>query len=96
MKNFDINAISLTIRFTCEDMDETVELGTSVMPVPNYMAETIHDSENSDEEVIEYDDNHRYRVVLYANTAEGNVEVFNEDTGEEIENFEVESHFAEE
>lgn len=90
MKNFNVNASKLTIEFTCEKTNEHVVLVFDEIPVPNYEAETIRDSENSTEQEYDFENGRSYKVVVYINIVEGNVEVF--DTTEEefeIENFEL-------
>ena len=50
MKSFNVNASKLTIVFTCEMTNEQVVLVFDEMPNPNYAAETVRDSENSNEQ----------------------------------------------
>ena len=91
MKQFDVNAIGLRIRFVNRENEEIEELEVTEMPVPNFLSDTIHDSENSIEEEFESDlDGHSYRVVVYKNTAEGNVEVFDLTSDKEVTDFEIE------
>lgn len=91
MKVFNVNATGLIIRFVCEENGEVVELIVSEMPEPNYLSESIRDSENSAEVEFESDGNgHSYRVVVYKSTAEGNVEVYDTTIDEEIIDFECE------
>jgi hypothetical protein len=90
MKIFNVNASKLTIEFICEKTNEQVVLVFDDMPIPNYTAETIKDGENSTEQEFAYENGRSYKVVVYKNTAEGNVEVF--DTTEEefeINDFEL-------
>lgn len=91
MKVFNVNATGLIIRFVCEENGEDVELQVSEMPEPNYLSESIRDSENSTEVEFESDGNgHSYRVAVYKSTVEGNVEVYDTTLDEEIEDFECE------
>ena len=76
MKSFNINASGLTIEFTCEITNEQVVLEVDEMPIPNYESDTIRDSENSTEQEFDYDNGRFYKVVVYKNTTEGNIEVF--------------------
>ena len=76
MKSFNVNASKLTIVFTCEMTNEQVVLVFDEMPNPNYAAETVRDSENSNEQEFDYENGRSYKVVVYKNIAEGNVEVF--------------------
>ena len=96
MKSFNVNASKLTIVFTCEMTNEQVVLVFDEMPNPNYAAETVRDSENSNEQEFDYENGRSYKVVVYKNIAEGNVEVF--DTTEEefeIEDFKLFKEFEE-
>lgn len=89
MKQFNVNATTLHISFICRDCGELIELEVSEIPQPNYAADSVADSENSDEITMQYDDDHSYRVVLYVNMVEGNVEVFDDETNEEITDIKV-------
>ena len=90
MKQFNPNATRLIIRFTNgEDDDWEID----EIPCANYEAETIRDSENSTEVINETE---KYRAVLYVDTAEGNIEIFDNETDEEIIEFEVEEIVDEE
>ena len=67
------------------------------MPLPNYNSDFIGDSENSTDQEFDFENGHSYRVVVYKNTAEGNVEVFDITDDEfEIEEFIVNEEFDEE
>lgn len=91
MKQFNVNATGLIIRFACSADQEFEEFEITEMPEPNFLSETIRDSENSIEEEFESDsDSHTYKVVVYKNLAEGNVEVFDTSSDEEITEFEIE------
>lgn len=94
MKTYNVNATSLIIRFTDEE-ENVVEHEVIELPCPNYMGDTAENSENSTEEYVE-DDNIRYKIELYANIYEGNVAIYNDDTNEEIEDFEIEELYDEE
>ncbi len=90
MKSFNVNASNLTIEFTCEKTNEQIVLVIDEMPTPNYAAETIRDSENSTGQEFDYENGRSYKVVVYKNTVEGNVEVFDiTDEEFEIEDFEL-------
>jgi len=91
MKNFNVNATGLIIRFACSANQDLEELQISELPEPNFFLDTIRDSENSTEEVFESDtEGHSYKVVVYKNIAEGNVEVFDLTSDEEVTEFEIE------
>lgn len=97
MRFFNVNASKLTIEFTCEKTNEQVVLVFDDMPIPNYAAGPIRDSDNSTEQEFEYENGRSYKVVVYKNTTEGNVEVF--DTTEEefeIDDFVLFEEFEEE
>jgi len=97
MKSFNVNASGLTIKFTCEITNEEVVLEVDEMPIPNYESDTIRNSENPTEQEFDYDNGRSYKVVVYKNIAEGNVEVY--DTTEDefaIEDFEIIEEFEEE
>lgn len=94
MKQFDVNAVGLRIRFVSRENEEIEELEVTEMPFPNFLSDSIRDSENSIEEEFESDsDGHSYRVVVYKSAAEGNVEVFDLTSDEEVADFEVEEYY---
>ncbi len=94
MKQFDVNADRLIIRFDSLVNHEEIEHEFIDMPIPDYCAETIRNSENSEEEVFDPEvDGHTYKIVVYKNTVEGNVEVFDETENTEIDDFEIEELF---
>ena len=91
MKQYNENAESITIRFNSAVNGEEIELEVKEMPMADYLSETINGSENSIEEEFESEiDDHTYRVVVYKNTVEGNVEVFDDTDDSEIDDFEIE------
>ena len=97
MEHFNVNAISLTVSFIdVEGKERTLEI--QELPTPNYAAETIGDSMNSTEEEFSFDDGRTYKVVMYADMAEGSIELFDITADEEIEieDFEVGEEFDEE
>ena len=83
MKTFNPTAQKLVVYF--ENDDEYI-WEIDEIPCANIYAESIRDSENSTE-VISEDEN--YRAVLYVNTTEGNIEIFNNETDEEITEFTI-------
>ena len=89
MKTYNITAVSLKIWFTNED-GNLVEGEVTDLPQPNLQAKNAEKSRNSDEKTIDYDEEHSYKVVLEVNMYEGNVQIFNDETDEEIENFDIE------
>ena len=85
MKQYDLNATKLNVIFNdgsnnCWEINE--------IPTGNLLAEHIGDSENSIEVIS---DDEKYRAILYANIAEGQIEIYNNETDEEITDFEVKS-----
>lgn len=98
MKSFNVNASKLTIKFTCEKTNEQVVLVFDEMPNPNYAAEIIRDSEIPNEQEYDYENGRSYKVVVYKNIVEGNVEVFDTTEEEEVEiiDFELFEGFEEE
>lgn len=89
MKEFNLNATSLIVRFDNEEGEE-IEWEIDSLPTPNPFADTASDSENSDEYIHE---DEKYRAVVYVNNNEGNIELFNNETDDEIEDFEVEEFY---
>lgn len=89
MKNFSLHATSLIVRYIDKD-DEKVEWEIDELPFANFEAETIGDSENNDEYIS---DDENYKAVIYVNTTEGNIQLFNNITDEEIYDFEIEEVF---
>lgn len=89
MKEFNVNATSLIVRFDNEEGEE-IEWKIDSLPIPNPFADTTSDSENSDEYIHE---DEKYRAVVYVNNNEGNIELFNNETDDEIEDFEVEEFY---
>lgn len=57
MKQIDFNHVaeSITLYCTCPLCGERIDSDTLCVPQPNYMAETVRDSENSDEYEISCD-----------------------------------------
>lgn len=84
MKQFNPNATRLIISF---DNNEDEEWEIDEIPSANFEAESIRDSENS---IEVFNDTEKYRAILYVNSTEGNIEVFDNETDEEITDFEVE------
>ncbi len=95
MKHFNVNATSLTVSFLGKIDNEKKEVQINTLPLPNYEAETVNDSENSEEEEFLLEDGHSYRVVIYKNIAEGSIELFDNTIDEEISDFDIEEHFDE-
>ena len=94
MNSFNVNASALNISFVCEITDEQVSIYFDKMPEPNWQADSINASENSDEDEFDADNGRKYKVVAYKNTVEGNVEVFDVTDDEfEVEDFEIEEEF---
>lgn len=89
MKQFNLNATRLIISLGISE-DEKWEIDE--IPSANFESETIRDSENSTEVI---DETEKYRAVLYVNMVEGNIELFNNETDEEITDFEIEEIFDE-
>lgn len=90
MKSFNVNTSKLTIEFTCEKTNEQVVLVFDEMPIPNHDAETIRDSETYGEQEFDYENGRSYKVVVYKNIVEGNVEVFDATEEDfEIEDFKL-------
>lgn len=85
MKNFNQNATKLIISL---NNGEKWEIESA-----NINAETIRDSENSTEVIS---DDEKYKAVLYVNQAEGNIEIYDNDSDEEITDFDVREIFEEE
>ena len=97
MKQFNINAIGLTIKFSCQSNGEYVAFEIDSIPSPNYFADSIRDSENSsEEEFVPFEDGDTYVVRIYVNTAEGNVELINLSTDENIDDYIIEEHLENE
>lgn len=90
MKQFDSNAESLIVRFT-DKKGEEIEWEIDELPCADFEAETIEDSENSEEYIHE---DEVYRANIYVNQVEGNIEIFDTVSDEEITDFEVEEIFA--
>lgn len=88
MKNFNQNATKLIISLNNGEKWEIDEI-----PSANINAETIRDSENSTEVIS---DDEKYKAVLYVNQAEGNIEIYDNDSDEEITDFDVREVFEEE
>ncbi|MDE5711787.1 hypothetical protein [Bacteroides sp.] len=94
MKNYNINATGLVVRFLCANCHEEVVSMIESLPIPNYESETIGDSENSVEEEIQCENcGCQYIVNLYANITEGQIDIVNDETGECIEDFQIEEVF---
>lgn len=90
METFNVNATSLTVEMTCVECGESFTATLDEMPMANFAADNASDSENSEENSFECTEcGHSYRAVLYKNMDEGNVEIFDEDTDEEIKDFEI-------
>lgn len=89
MKEFNVNAASLIISFV-DDEGEEIEWEIDSLPIPNPFADTACDSENSEEYISE---DEKYRANIYVNNNEGNIELFNNETEEEIDDFEVKEIF---
>ena len=95
MKNFSVNATALDITFTCDITHEEVILYIGEMPEPNWLADSIRDSENSLDEEFDADNGRSYRVIVYKNQTEGNVEVFDITEEEfEINEFEINEYYV--
>ena len=86
MKEFNIAATRLLISFVDENKEDVL-MEINNIPRGNFNSDTIRDSENSDEVLSE---DERFKAVIYANMVEGNIELFNNETDEEITDFEVE------
>ena len=86
MKQFNPNATKLIARFVDKTINEEIEWEIDEIPSANIEAETIKDSENSTEIIS---DDESFRAVLYTNMYEGNIEVFNNETDEEITDFDI-------
>lgn len=96
MTPFSLNATRLCITFTSEKEDEEVMWEIDEIPTPNYLAESVRDSENSEEfEFTPFEDGDTYRAVIYVNNAEASIELFNDTEDEEITEFSVEEYFDE-
>ena len=96
MKQFNPNATKIVISFVGENSNELVEWEINEIPVADFIQDSIRDSENSTEIEFSPNDKETYRAVLYVNSAEGNIELFNDETDEEITDFEIYEHFNEE
>lgn len=96
MKQFSPFATKIVISFVCEYSNELVEWEINEIPVADFTQDFIRDSENSTEIEFSPSDEETYRAVLYVNSAEGNIELFNDKTGEEITDFEIHEYFNEE
>lgn len=92
MTQFDQNADGLIIRFTDEEGEEIV-WEIDALPLANPIAETYEDSVNSEEYF--YDDD-KYKAIVYVSLTDGNIELFNNETYEEITDFEVEKTYMSE
>lgn len=90
MEQFNPNATRLIISF---DNGEDEDWEIDEIPGANLESETIRDSENSTEVINETE---KYRAVLYVNISEGNIEIFDNETDEEITEFQVEEIIEEE
>ena len=91
MKSFNTDATSLTVSFICEETKEKICLHIEDMPEPNWYADSINDSVNSIEEEFDGNNGHRYKIVIYKDLSNGNLEVFDVTNDEiEIEDFEIE------
>lgn len=88
MKNFNHNATKLIISLSNGEKWEIDEI-----PCSNLESETIRDSENSTEVIS---DDEKYKAVLYVNQAEGNIEIYDNNSDEEITDFDVSEIFEEE
>lgn len=88
MKNFNQNATKLIISLNNGEKWEIDEI-----PSANINAETIRDSGNSTEVIS---DDEKYKAVLCVNLAEGNIEIYDNDSDEEITDFDVREIFEEE
>ena len=94
MKQFDLNAIGLTITFIDSIKGEEISLDIDKIPAPNYEAESIRDSENYNEEEFEpLEGGDVFLVSLYVNTAEANVKLLNASKNIEISEFKITEHY---
>lgn len=94
MKEFDSNATKLVVSFVDQSVNEEVVWEIDEIPEANLLMDDASDSENSTEvEFTPFEDGDTYRAILYVNMYEGNIEIFNDDTDEEIKDFKIEEFF---
>ncbi len=90
MKTFNPNATKLIISFVEKSNNEKIEWTIEEIPTANMEADNASESENSNEvSFTPHEDADTYRVVLYVNMYEGNIELYNDDKGEEIKSFDI-------
>lgn len=90
MKTFSPNATKLIISFVEKSNNEKIEWTIEEIPTANMEADNASESENSNEvSFTPHEDADTYRVVLYVNMYEGNIELYNDDKGEEIKSFDI-------
>jgi hypothetical protein len=96
MKEFSQHATRLVISFVSKKENERVEWEITEIPCANYESETIRGSENYNEvEFTPFDDGDTYLVVLSVNQEKGDLSLYNENTDEEINDFEIKEFFDE-
>ena len=90
MKTFNPNATKLIVSFVEKSNNEKIEWTIEEIPTANMEADNASESENSNEvSFTPHEDADTYRVVLYVNMYEGNIELYNDDKGEEIKSFDI-------
>lgn len=96
MKQFNPYVTKIRLSFVSEKSGEPIEWEIDEIPLADYSQDSVRNSENSTEIEFSPNDEEIYRVVLYVNSAEGNIELFNDETDEEITDFEIHEYFNEE
>lgn len=96
MTTFEALADSIKVSFVCPQCGKTVEYEIEDLPIPDYGAETAADSESYDSEDFQCQNcGHEFRADKFVSFYEGNVEIDDLQTGEEIDEVKVEEHFDE-
>lgn len=91
MENFSPLASAITIEFECVECSSVLSETIGNLPIANILADSVSDSENSEEEIIVCPNcNKEYTCSIYVNQYEGNIEVTTE-SGDIVDNITVET-----
>lgn len=91
MTEFNPTAEYITLRFTCPDCGEEVESDALGVPIPDFTAETSHDSTNYEDYEVQCDGCGRgFAITVYNSYYGGEVEV------EDVDDVNVDEEYAEE